>query len=120
MMDTSDTNARFEFNCGKASGNLFFDDISLVPEYVAQVKYVPYRVAVAGYEKTGSILFNGYKNGHQSLQMGPETSFRCFDLKGRAIGTYMSGNGSVSGRPSGWYVLRNVGRPGNIHNRGHE
>lgn len=37
MTQFTDSSARFEVNCGKAEGDLFFDDFSLMQQYVAPV-----------------------------------------------------------------------------------
>jgi len=113
MNAPTDSNARFEVNCGTASGILFFDDFSLIPEYVASTDEIPgykslrnnasvrsdrLRIVVCGTSRCG--------------YPGTGEAVRLFDLQGRMRYVHRKDMG-VSGEtlsaarlPFGIYIMK--------------
>ncbi len=80
MREPGDSNSRIELNCGLSSGDLYFDEVSLLPEYKAPVRCVT------------RISRNNGSRKPVFLHPGSLTSFsqsgrrhRIYDLKGRRI-----------------------------------
>ena len=89
VMDApTDTNARIEFNCGKAKGDVFIDEVSLTEQYVASAG-VPEAGSAGGRRGfSRPVLFSGFPGVGAGLLMSgghPSYGYRIVDLRGRLI-----------------------------------
>lgn len=118
---SSDSCARLEFNCGKSSGDIYIDEISVVPDYVAPVAFVN-RVAPredgSGAYRAG--LMAGNSGGANSFFGAPSrrSSGRLIDLRGRTVGQAQFRERGATGLTTerhvlpGLYIIKCVGRQG--------
>ncbi|MBN1308665.1 MAG: carbohydrate binding domain-containing protein [Chitinispirillaceae bacterium] len=92
MKEQSDSNCRLEFNCGKSQGDVFIDEVTLVPQYVAWARPGDRIRPAAGRERkrylltdARSVRAGAYDNG------ASRTTMRLIDLKGRTVGRLCRG-----------------------------
>ena len=87
MKEQSDSNCRLEFNFGKSSGEIFIDQVSLVPQYVASTRFADPITAPALREQTQLLITGKYRVRFAADDNHPRWEFmQVIDLKGRTLG----------------------------------
>jgi len=119
MTAPTDSNARFEINCGKATGKLVFDEISIVPEYIAPLKdrsnsHAPIVVSGKPPEFSRLVTVSSYAPRFTRYE-----NVLVFDCKGRIVsGKSVAG---ITGRrqavASGVYFTKSTGTKNGVLSR---
>jgi hypothetical protein len=119
MNEPTDSNARLEFNCGKAAGELFLGAVSLLPEYRAPL-HNNSRTFIAIRQRTSTTP--ALRGASFRATVREPLGTVVIDLKGRTIGSSLVSRQKASGgaspqNASGLYLYH---RPhnGSPHHRG--
>lgn len=90
-----DSSARVEFNCGRSSGTIVIDDISLVPQYKAPAIIGDNHISSSSVHKAVRFIYTENKP-RISIKTPTIEPYRSIDLSGRRISTGYSNNRSAS------------------------
>ncbi|MBN1577008.1 MAG: carbohydrate binding domain-containing protein [Chitinispirillaceae bacterium] len=108
MKEESDSNCRLEFNCGKSRGDIFIDDVTLVPQYIVSARTGDWFHPAAVGKRT-LFLITGVRPAREGTHDNGafRESGRLIDLKGRTAGA-APGKTAVDAHrlAPGFYLLR--------------